>query len=84
MIAPKCLSALAKQKPAQLLDRPEPEKRGWWEDYLAWAEYLNSCVIAVTLALLNPRKRLLRENKILSSIFDTSVSPIGWVRYPYA
>lgn len=57
-IAPKCLSTLAKQRPGQFLDRLEPEKRGWQEDYLAWAEYLSSCVIAVTLALLNPRMKL--------------------------
>jgi len=34
-IAPKCLSALAKQTQALFIDRLEPEKRGWREDYLA-------------------------------------------------
>jgi len=57
-IAPKCLSALAKERPAWFLDRPEPENRGWLEDYLARAEYLSSCVIEETLVLLNPGIRL--------------------------
>lgn len=47
-----------RQRPTQFLDRLEPEKRGCQEDYLSWDKYLSSCVIVVSLALLNPWKRL--------------------------